>query len=178
MMLSQSTLHAALAARLFKLVEVYSYSWRRNCNHFSEAFVQRLAGVSIPPYVNRLAYVGSAVSCLIPADQRRGGQSNDNQDGGGDTSGFTVIAPPSRAARSTGTSGSSAVISTGSGTAGSVSSGGAGTSSWLSSMVPGATENQTGQGSQSESSEPASERRAKMLQAAVQRRQQQEQPES
>eukprot|EP01036_Dinobryon_divergens_P028118 gene28118-37014_t len=39
---------------------------RRNCNSFSNAFVQRLLGKEIPAYVNRLATVGDMFSCLIP----------------------------------------------------------------------------------------------------------------
>ena len=38
----------------------------RNCNHFADAFIQRLLQKDIPGYVNRLAYVGSMFSCLMP----------------------------------------------------------------------------------------------------------------
>lgn len=38
----------------------------RNCNHFADAFVQKLLGREIPGYVNRLAYIGSFFSCLLP----------------------------------------------------------------------------------------------------------------
>ena len=38
----------------------------RNCNHFADAFVQKLLQREIPGYVNRLAYVGSMFSCLMP----------------------------------------------------------------------------------------------------------------
>lgn len=38
----------------------------RNCNHFAEAFIHRLLQKNIPSYVNRLAYVGSMFSCLMP----------------------------------------------------------------------------------------------------------------
>jgi hypothetical protein len=31
----------------------------RNCNHFADAFIQRLLQREIPGYVNRLAYIGS-----------------------------------------------------------------------------------------------------------------------
>lgn len=37
-----------------------------NCNHFADAFVQKLLGREIPGYVNRLAYIGSFFSCLMP----------------------------------------------------------------------------------------------------------------
>lgn len=40
----------------------------KNCNHFSEAFVQRLLGISIPAYVNRMAYMGGFVSCFLPPE--------------------------------------------------------------------------------------------------------------
>ena len=38
----------------------------RNCNHFADAFIQKLLQKDIPAYVNRLAYVGSMFSCLLP----------------------------------------------------------------------------------------------------------------
>lgn len=37
-----------------------------NCNSFSEALLQRLVGKSLPGYVNRMAYLGSFFSCLLP----------------------------------------------------------------------------------------------------------------
>jgi hypothetical protein len=39
---------------------------KKNCNHFSEALCQKLLGKSIPAYVNRLAYFGALVPCLLP----------------------------------------------------------------------------------------------------------------
>ena len=33
----------------------------KNCNSFADALVQQLLGTPIPPYVNRLAYLGSFV---------------------------------------------------------------------------------------------------------------------
>jgi len=38
----------------------------RNCNHFSDAFLMRLLGFGLPPWINRLAYVGQYASCLVP----------------------------------------------------------------------------------------------------------------
>jgi len=38
----------------------------RNCNTFANELCVRLLKVGIPPYVNRLANMGSALSCLIP----------------------------------------------------------------------------------------------------------------
>ncbi|KAK3265732.1 hypothetical protein CYMTET_25588 [Cymbomonas tetramitiformis] len=37
-----------------------------NCNHFSDRFCKLLTGKTIPPYVNRLAYIGSFAECLFP----------------------------------------------------------------------------------------------------------------
>lgn len=38
----------------------------KNCNHFSNEFVLRLTGAKVPGWVNRLANMGSLVSCLLP----------------------------------------------------------------------------------------------------------------
>jgi hypothetical protein len=38
----------------------------RNCNHFSEEFSRRLVGKSIPGWVNRLAWYGNLVRCILP----------------------------------------------------------------------------------------------------------------
>jgi hypothetical protein len=42
---------------------------RNNCNHFSDELCRRLLGTGIPGFVNRLAYLGSAVECLLPMDR-------------------------------------------------------------------------------------------------------------
>lgn len=38
----------------------------RNCNTFSNALLLRICGRGSPPYVNRLASIGSFFSCLLP----------------------------------------------------------------------------------------------------------------
>lgn len=38
----------------------------KNCNSFAEALVLRLLNKSIPAYVNRMAFIGSFFSCLLP----------------------------------------------------------------------------------------------------------------
>lgn len=38
----------------------------RNCNTFADEFLQRLIGVPAPGYVNRMAFIGSFFSCLLP----------------------------------------------------------------------------------------------------------------
>ena len=39
----------------------------RNCNTFASELSRRLLQRDVPGYVNRLAYLGSFVSCLLPA---------------------------------------------------------------------------------------------------------------
>lgn len=38
----------------------------RNCNTFADEFLQRLIGAPAPGYVNRMAFIGSFFSCLLP----------------------------------------------------------------------------------------------------------------
>ncbi|TDH67864.1 uncharacterized protein CCR75_007434 [Bremia lactucae] len=40
----------------------------RNCNTYADYLCQLLLNKSIPAYVNRAAYLGSFLSCLLPAD--------------------------------------------------------------------------------------------------------------
>ncbi|RLN67252.1 hypothetical protein BBJ29_007276 [Phytophthora kernoviae] len=40
----------------------------KNCNTYADALCQLLLNKSIPAYVNRAAYFGSFLSCLMPAD--------------------------------------------------------------------------------------------------------------
>lgn len=50
----------------------------RNCNHFADKFLQLVVKKSAPAYVNRLASLGSAVSCLLPPSMT-GAAPVDNQ---------------------------------------------------------------------------------------------------
>ena len=77
----------------------------KNCNHFSDAFVFALLNVRIPGYVNRLANLGSMVSCLFPPSLT--GQAPVGQDSGSGSSSnsYQVSTPMSRRqAQSSGTS--------------------------------------------------------------------------
>ncbi|KAG7385961.1 hypothetical protein PHYPSEUDO_000923 [Phytophthora pseudosyringae] len=47
--------------------EVYNL-FTKNCNTYADALCQLLLGKPIPAYVNRAAYLGSFLSCLMPAD--------------------------------------------------------------------------------------------------------------
>ncbi len=48
---------------------------RQNCNAFSDEFCRRLLGVGIPGFINRLAYLGAQVECLLPMDRILGNVS-------------------------------------------------------------------------------------------------------
>jgi hypothetical protein len=73
---------------------------KRNCNHFSDTLARRLLGRGIPGWVNRLAFLGSFVSCLLPADL--GGPSPQGESGSSSSSssngleGSRLIAAPPR----------------------------------------------------------------------------------
>jgi len=44
-----------------------SYSMiHRNCNHFSDALCQALCGKAIPNWVNRMAFYGKLLNCVVP----------------------------------------------------------------------------------------------------------------
>ena len=45
---------------------------RRNCNHFTDDFCRRIIGVGIPGFVNRLAWWGKTVECIVPIDRMMG----------------------------------------------------------------------------------------------------------
>ena len=53
----------------------------QNCNSFAEDFCQRLLGKSIPGFVNRMAYMGSLVQCILPPSMTGG--DDPTQSGGG-----------------------------------------------------------------------------------------------
>ncbi|KAI8975310.1 PPPDE putative peptidase domain-containing protein, partial [Mycotypha africana] len=38
----------------------------RNCNHFTEAFVEKLTQQPLPPWINRAARIGSMFPCVVP----------------------------------------------------------------------------------------------------------------
>lgn len=55
----------------------------RNCNSFSDAFCQELTGKGIPGWVNRVAYIGSWFSCLVPPQMLGEAPVNETGVGGG-----------------------------------------------------------------------------------------------
>lgn len=71
---------------------------RSNCNAFADELAVALLGAHIPGWVNRLAYIGSLFSCLLPDSM--GADSAPSADGGGGDggggSGFQVFAAPNR----------------------------------------------------------------------------------
>ncbi|CAN0301361.1 unnamed protein product, partial [Hapterophycus canaliculatus] len=67
----------------------------RNCNTFSSALCEELVGRPIPGYVNRLAWMGSWFSCLMPPGML--GDAPVNEGGGSSYSaGYSMVAPPGR----------------------------------------------------------------------------------
>ena len=63
----------------------------RNCNAFADEFLQRLLGVASPGYVNRMAFIGSFFSCLLPEsmnqDPTQQQQQQQSSGGGGSSYG-------------------------------------------------------------------------------------------
>lgn len=57
-----SSLGSAWAANSYHVL-------RKNCNHFTDTLVRQLLGQGIPGWVNRLAWMGSSVECLLPMDR-------------------------------------------------------------------------------------------------------------
>ena len=66
----------------------------KNCNHFANAFVMKLIGRPIPPHVNRLAHMGSYISCIFPKKMLEAAPVGDGDSssgsGGGGSSGYQV----------------------------------------------------------------------------------------
>ena len=57
---------------------------RKNCNHFANALVWALLGRTIPPHVNRLADIGTCLSCCLPKQLLQAapvGPNNNSTDG-------------------------------------------------------------------------------------------------
>jgi len=82
----------------------------KNCNHFANALVYNLLRKQIPAHVNRLANIGSFMSCLLPKKMLESAPVGDS----GASSGFQVHPAGSRV--TTSASGTSANSFSGSGT--------------------------------------------------------------
>ena len=68
---------------------------RKNCNHFANALCWRLLRKTIPAHVNRLADLGSYLSCLLPRKLLEDAPVNPNQESGSNnSSGFQVYGRP------------------------------------------------------------------------------------
>jgi len=50
---------------------------KRNCNHFTEEFCKKLVSRGIPGWVNRLAWFGTLVQCLLPKKLGLDGPTNE-----------------------------------------------------------------------------------------------------
>ena len=59
----------------------------RNCNTFADEFLQRLIGVPSPGYVNRMAFIGSFFSCLLPENLNQDPTQQPSNGGGASTGG-------------------------------------------------------------------------------------------
>lgn len=53
----------------------------RNCNAFADEFLQRLVGAPAPGFVNRMAFIGSFFSCLMPENLNQDPTQQQNQSG-------------------------------------------------------------------------------------------------
>ena len=68
---------------------------RRNCNHFANALCWKLLRKTIPAHVNRLADLGSWMSCLLPRKLLEDAPVNPNGKSGSESSsGFQVYGRP------------------------------------------------------------------------------------
>lgn len=67
----------------------------KNCNHFANSLVWSLLGRTIPPHINRIADIGTCLSCLVPKQLLEGSPVGPNSNNsGGDNSanaGFQVF---------------------------------------------------------------------------------------
>lgn len=78
-----------------------------NCNHFANALIYTLLRKQIPSYINRLANIGTYVSCLLPKQMLESAPVGDSSNGGSSSSGYQVHAPGSTAmSRNTGSASS------------------------------------------------------------------------
>jgi hypothetical protein len=59
----------------------------RNCNNFADEFLQRLIGKELPLYVNRMATMGTYVSCLLPQSITGNAPVTDGSENNGGSSG-------------------------------------------------------------------------------------------
>ena len=63
----------------------------RNCNSFANELCLRLLKKPCPPYVNRLAWLGSFVSCCLPPETLGGAPVDDTSGGGSSSAGGRVV---------------------------------------------------------------------------------------
>lgn len=79
-----------------------------NCNHFADALARELLGRGLPGWINRLAYLGSWFSCLLPASMTSEAPVDAPGSGGGSGSGsgFSMMGGGGRAATTGAGSGS------------------------------------------------------------------------
>ena len=102
-----------------------------NCNHFGDALCRSLVGVGVPTYVNRAAYFGSFLACLVPEEVLTGAPVGPGGErGGGGGGGFTMMGGGGREAGGGGGGGTAAVaLRAFQGSGQSLSSGGGGSGS-------------------------------------------------
>ena len=60
--------------------------FNQNCNCFANELVKALTGKQLPGYVNRLAYMASTVSCLIPENLTNQAPVDDGSQSSGSSS--------------------------------------------------------------------------------------------
>ena len=53
--------------KLFKKYKANQYDMLKfNCNHFTHEFLTLLLGIGLPRHLNRIAYMGSYLHCIVP----------------------------------------------------------------------------------------------------------------